>query len=211
MNRKHAALLLLLTIAASWRSIGLGLFSAKATQAPITVGVNFSLYQQFALGSQLQSQWCWAACISMLYSYYGHPVSQARIVSEVYGAPVNMPAMAGIVMARQLNRSWQDDAGGAFNSYVTAAYDVQAGVNNINNYWILSQLQQNKPIIMGAGGHAMVLLSLSYYPGQLGPNVVQGVVFDPWPGRGIRYLTAAELTPMNFGGSLSFLASVDIQ
>src|SRR4051812_26601268 len=45
------------------------------------------------LSAQLQhaSQWCWAACISMIFRYYDHPVRQARIVEETWGDIVNLP------------------------------------------------------------------------------------------------------------------------
>jgi hypothetical protein len=39
---------------------------------------------------QQQNEWCWAACISMVFAYYGHRVSQQRIVKEVWGRVVNM-------------------------------------------------------------------------------------------------------------------------
>jgi hypothetical protein len=82
--------------------------------------------------AQYQSEWCWAACISMLFGYYGHPVSQQRIVTEAYGAPYNMPAASGFTIAGALNRSWIDDDGQSFQSSLEAAFDVQAGVEMLN-------------------------------------------------------------------------------
>src|SRR5437764_474677 len=70
--------------------------------------VNFAQFAQTAYVRQWQSEWCWAACISMIFNYYGHPVRQDRIVTTVYGAAYNRPAGAGWVIAKELNRDWVD-------------------------------------------------------------------------------------------------------
>ncbi len=173
--------------------------------------VNFQKFAQTAYQNQAMSQWCWAACISMVFGYYGRPVGQLRIVSEVYGGVVNMPAGAGIVIAQQLNRPWVDDRGQKFRSTVTAAYDFDAGVMNINNAWMVNELHENRPLVVGAGTHAVVMTAMDYFQTPIGPNP-QGVgVFDPWPGRGARALTPAEVVPMHLGGALRFVASVRVQ
>ncbi|WP_224372953.1 C39 family peptidase [Hyalangium versicolor] len=175
-----------------------------------TSQVDFSRFAQQAYQNQYQSQWCWAASISMLYSYYIHPVRQDRIVSEVYGAPVNMPAQAGIVMARQLNRQWVDDLGNPFAAHLTGAYDADAGVLALTNQQIVSELDQDHPLVIGARGHAMVLTAIQYFRTSYGPNIVAGGVFDPWPGNGARGLATDELYPMHLGGSLRFVATVRV-
>ena len=84
---------------------------------------------------QLQSQWCWAASISGVFAYYGHPVSQARIVREAYGSVVNMRGSPQAIMG-SLNRPWVDDAGRPFrvtsdvfsSNWVTAAQDLAQGM-----------------------------------------------------------------------------------
>src|SRR5690242_7317257 len=40
---------------------------------------------------QRATEWCWAACISGVFAYYGHDISQPRIVEEAYGGIVNLP------------------------------------------------------------------------------------------------------------------------
>jgi hypothetical protein len=172
--------------------------------------VDFGSFAQQAYQNQYQSQWCWAACISMLYRYYKHPVSQQRIVSEVYGGPVNMPAGAGIVLARQLNRRWRDDSGKDFKSELTAAYDFDARVFAINNNWIINELDQDRPFIIGAGSHAVVGTAIQYFVTPAGPYVTSIGVFDPWPGIGARGLNPAEMMPMHMGGSLRFVATVKV-
>ena len=172
--------------------------------------VNFKAFQQHAYKRQQKSQWCWAACISMLFTYYGHPVSQRRIVEEVYGNPVNMPAKAGIVMARQLNREWVDDRGKSFTSTLTAVYDFAYKVFAIEDRRLIDELDSNHPLVIGAGHHAMVLTSVQYYRTPKGPRLISGGVFDPWPGRGPRSLIPRELVFAHQGGLLHFAATVKV-
>jgi hypothetical protein len=172
--------------------------------------VDFASFAQQAYQPQYASQWCWAASISMLFRYYKHPVSQPRIVSDVYGAVTNMPAGSGFVIARQLNRRWRDDNGKTFTSRLTAAYDFDAGVNAINNNWIIDQLDQDHPIVVGSRTHAMVGTAIQYFVTPMGPRVVSVGVFDPWPGVGARGLTPDEMRPMHLGGGLRFIASVKV-
>jgi hypothetical protein len=160
---------------------------------------------------QYQSEWCWAACISMLFSYYGHPVSQERIVKEAYGVPANIPAISGLVITSELNRTWRDDNDVEFDSSLSAAFDAQMGVAAIDNAIIVQALTDGHPLIMGAFGHATVVAAISYIPTLLGPNVTGVGVFDPWPGRGARQLTPAEMVPAPLGGALSFLALAEVK
>ncbi|MGH8176851.1 MAG: papain-like cysteine protease family protein [Steroidobacter sp.] len=174
-----------------------------------TAQVNFAQFAQQAFQNQLQEQWCWAAAISMVYAFAGHPVAQSRIVAEAYGAPVNIPA-PGMIMARQLNRTWVDDDGQSFVSQVSGLYDADAGVLAITDAQIISELDRNRPLIIGAGSHAMVLTAIQYYNTISGPVVVGAGVFDPWPGVGARGLRQDEIVPMHLGGSLRFLAAISV-
>ncbi len=164
----------------------------------------------YAYTDQHQPQWCWAASISMIFGYYNHPVDQQRIVTEVYGAPINMPAMSGFVIASQINRSWVDDFGRPFHASLTAAYDAQAGVTAINNQAIVYALAGGHPIIVGARTHAVVMTQVQYLPTPLGPRILNVQVFDPWPGVGARLLMADEMQPAPLGGSLNFLALAQV-
>lgn len=170
-----------------------------------TSQVDFMAFAETAFMHQLQSQWCWAASISMVFSYYQHPISQSRIVSEVYGGLQNLPG-AGYVIASKLNGCLVDDAGDSFQSRLVAAYDADAGVYAITNQQIISALDREQPLILGARTHAMVLTGIQYYQTAQGPYVVAAAVFDPWPGVGLRPLQMDELYPIHLGGSLRFLA-----
>lgn len=175
-----------------------------------TSQVDFEQFADEAYQSQAMPEWCWAACISMVFAFYGHPVSQPRIVSEVYGAPYNLPAGYGKTIASQLNREWKDDNGKRFRSTLTAAFDYDAHVNTLNNVMLIRELDGEHPIIIGAGTHAMVLTFMQYFQSPMaGISVRRCGVFDPWPGRGARDLTPAEMAPMPLGG-LRFVATARI-
>lgn len=175
-----------------------------------TSQVQFAAFAQQAYQPQQQDQWCWAASIAMVFAFYQHPVSQSRIVTEVYGSAVDMPAQAGIVMAQQLNRNWVDDFGIPFSARLTGAYDYMAGVYDVTNDQLIAELDQEHPIVIGNTHHAMVMTEIQYYKTASGPIVVAGGVFDPWPGIGARALTAAELVPAGSGGELMFVATVRV-
>jgi hypothetical protein len=159
--------------------------------------------------SQEQSEWCWAASISMLFGYYGHPVSQEQIVRQAFGQLVNMPGSPALI-SQALNREWVDTRGKHFRS--SAIYsDAAAGGGAVNNDVIANELHDNHPLIVGAVGHAMLLTAMTYQPiatpdGMLHVGrVFSAAVRDPWPyNTPRRELSASEMRP-------TFLAAVSIQ
>ena len=147
---------------------------------------------------QFQSQWCWAACISMVFNYYGHPVGQERLVTEAYGSIVNMPAEPWTILSI-LNREWVDDNGDIFTCISSP------GSTNIVR--AANDLAANMPLIIGTLGHAVVLTRLEYmapyvqtpWGPQLGfINITSATVRDPWPGRGRRDLSIMEWANISF-------------
>jgi hypothetical protein len=137
-----------------------------------------------AVGGQHLSQWCWAACIEMVFRYYGLQVPQAQIVQQTWGQIVNLPGQPGQILAN-LNRPWIDAAGRRFG--------VSGDAFTANPITAAQDLAQDMPLIIGTMGHAMVLTSLTYIRDQFGNgNVTAAVVRDPWPGRGRRVLSAQE-------------------
>jgi len=140
---------------------------------------------------QYQSQWCWAACISMIFGYHGHAVSQARIVRDAYGSIVDMPAMPRTILAA-LNRDWTDDAGRRFRAQSSFGGTTAAAA--------ATDLAGDHPLIVGTHRHAVVLTSLQYrFVGPWGGSeLLQATVRDPWPGRGRRPLSPREWAGINF-------------
>jgi hypothetical protein len=157
--------------------------------------------------TQQDSAWCWAASIANLFAYYGYPVSQARIVSEVYGAPLNMRSGDYSNLARLLHRSWRDDRGRPFTSSLLAALDVPNGIDTMTNDHIRDALNANTPLVVGTTQHAMLVVGMHYTESNGRVSQVHAVrVFDPWPETGYRNLSAAEMTPATRGGTLLFIA-----
>lgn len=137
-----------------------------------------------AVGGQHLSQWCWAACIEMVFRYYGHHVPQERIVADTWGGIVNLPGQPWQILAN-LNRDWIDEEGEAFS--------VAGDVFSANPVTAAQDLASDMPLIIGTMGHAMVLTSVVYIRDQFGNgNVRAAIVRDPWPGRGRRVLSAQE-------------------
>ena len=164
-----------------------------------------------AFALQENSQLCWAATISNLFAYHGHPVSQTRIVTEVYGGLVNMRSGNYSNLSRLLNRPWQDDSGRPFSSRLTAAMDLLNGVVAITNNTIRDALASNRPLVIGTTNHAMLAVGMRYR--DVGGQVAEvlGVdVFDPFPGQGFRSARPEEVTPVPRGGALMFIAEARI-
>ena len=124
---------------------------------------------------QHASEWCWAASISMVFAFYGHDVPQEEIVAQAFhGNIANLPA-PGPFLTAQLNRSWIDSSGKQFSSTATS-FDRTTASFQISPSTIVSDLQANHPLIIGSGGHAMVLTAVGFMPG--GP-ALWGQVADP--------------------------------
>lgn len=134
-------------------------------------------------------RWCWAACIEMIFRYGRHPVSRQRIVREAWGQIADMPTQPAQILAA-LKRTWQDDKGVAFT--VSSEDVVSADV-------AMQRLSINRPLIVGTGGHVMVMTGLTYLQRGDGPVEPQTeIVQDPWPGRGKRMLSAGEWKHRDF-------------
>jgi hypothetical protein len=143
----------------------------------------------FSSARQSQSQWCWAACIEMVANHYGHNLSQTTIVQSVFGRLVNLPAMSwNIVQA--FNRSWIDDNGLPMSTSCDVLWDATMGIALPNAAQLSTQyLSQNRPLIIGALGHAMVLTSVGFTRSAMNPSIGRanyGIVRDPWPGNAPR-------------------------
>jgi hypothetical protein len=143
-----------------------------------------------AVGGQHLSQWCWAACIEMVFRHYGLHVPQEQIVTETWGGIVNLPAYPNTILAN-LNRPWIDRAGRRFR--------VSADSLSANPITAAQDLAQDMPLIVGTMGHAMVLTALSYVLDRAGNgSVTAAIVRDPWPGKGRRTLSPQEWYGMSF-------------
>lgn|SRR5579871_740491 len=168
-------------------------------------------FPSVALAATLQDcpEWCWAASISMVFKFFGHPIAQERIVIETYGQLACWPAFQYQIVSANLNRCWRDDNGKIFRSTLTAAYDAAAGVNAINNAVIINELVSQRPLLYGNTHHAMVIVGANYAPGPAGPAIGEVDVMDPWPyNPRLHPLSQPEMFPVQVGGQMAYLASI---
>ena len=120
----------------------------------------------------------------MIFRFYGHPISQARIVRETWGRPVNSPGEPWQIV-ELLNRRWTDDKGEEF--------EVSGDVLTSDAMTAAQDLAENHPLIIGTGGHAVVLTAVTYVQDKWGNgDVTSAIVRDPWPGLGLRLLSTDE-------------------
>lgn len=160
---------------------------------------------------QKKSQWCWAACISMICRHYGYPTSQERIVTDVYGGIVNMPGDDN-VLKNELNKYWYSDDGRKFKISADI-FSPALGSAGVSNQRVVEDLKNNKPLLNGSATHATVTVRVDYDPA--GYNVQRVHVIDPFPGVApppthARFLNPSEMTAEAKGGSLKFLASITV-
>ena len=146
---------------------------------------------------QQNTEWCWAASISAIFSYYGHDVSQERIVAETFGTIANVPGQPSQIY-RALNRTWTDDSGDDFV--------VNADVLSANAFTAIQDLTNAYPLIVGTLGHAMVLTSMEYNHDVYNHiAVTSAVVRDPWP-----YNANRRILSLTEFRNISFLARIRI-
>jgi hypothetical protein len=184
-----------------------GLVPANPTVT--TASVNMLQLAQ-AITTQQCAEWCWAASISMIFSFYGHPVSQLEIVAGTYEGLICTAANTTTI-ERDLTGSFIDDNGRSFTSQITAAYDYYNGINSLTNAEIISELSNDHPLLYCNTDHAEVIYSASYFGSQNQPNIQEVNVIDPWPlNQRSHPLSISEIVPANLGGEMTFVASVRI-
>lgn len=158
-------------------------------------GIQSEILDVTASDTQHASEWCWAACIEAVFSYYGHQVPQERIVKDTWGQIINMPGSPAAILSA-LNRKWKDEDGDEFRAFGTIL-----GTNAVT---AAQDLSQDHPLIIGALGHAMVLTSLQYATDVYSRGqVTLAVVRDPWPYNARRRaLTPQEWFSINFAARI---------
>jgi hypothetical protein len=185
--------------------------SPPTSVGPQTARVNMEQLMQ-SVSTQQCEMWCWAASISMIFGFYGHPITQAQIVRATYGNIVCLPSGSTYTIGADLSRPWIDSRGVAFNSQVEAAYDYFNGFNTFaGNQSIINALKANNPMLYCNRSHAMVLYSVSYVDSPFGPDIQRADVIDPWPFSPRSHaLSQSELFRADLGGDMTFLAQVRI-
>lgn len=141
-------------------------------QRVCTVGLPSGFVSRVAARQQ-SSQWCWAACIEMVFAAHGFKVSQKQFVLQTFGSMVDMPGNAPQILAA-LNRVYVDANGKPFRAHGDAL--------SVNIQSMSHDLFQRQPLIIGTMGHATVLTAMSWVEDNVGRwQITEAVVRDPWP------------------------------
>lgn len=178
-----------------------GLASAGTTCAPTArpgveecvTGLPVALLRQIQQ-EQAASNWCWAAVVSMVLRRHGLDVPQHAIVQARLGSAAN-EKVALDDLGSLLNRSWRD-AGGR---------GLRATASALPGWWraqglaapdVLADLHQDKPLVLVARDHAMLLVQVAYERSATqGLRLVRATVLDPAAGGGLRNLRPSERQP----------------
>jgi hypothetical protein len=162
--------------------------------------------------------WCWAATLSMIFRWHGKVVDQRSIVQQTFGAQVDY-ALDPLLLMRSVRRAYVDGNGNSF-SVTSRIYSADFGLGEITNCDIISELANERPLVICNLSHMMVLIGVDYRPEShcTMPNIVSAWVADPHPyaefsrdmGRGFRDLRNTEMLPVHQGGELRFMATVQV-
>jgi hypothetical protein len=153
----------------------------------------------------------WIACVAVVFATYGHVIQQPRIAKEAYGDIDGVGLDAGFPVTGPLARSWRDDDGVAFKASAERVFDADAQGAKFDQDALIRALSDGDPLILGGGGHPVVLTALAYAQGNAPERLVAGFVFDPLPMVGPRALDIGEVVPKSAGGDLRFAARLKLE
>jgi hypothetical protein len=88
------------------------------------VGIPSDFLHVVAARRQRRSQWCWAACIEMVFAANGFFVPQEQFVAQTFGDIENMPGSTADIL-RAVSRTYTDIYGRSFQAFANlVSYDV---------------------------------------------------------------------------------------
>ncbi|GAB5551225.1 MAG: hypothetical protein Sapg2KO_08160 [Saprospiraceae bacterium] len=128
-------------------------------------------------GKQLQSRWCWAACIQMILNYHGLAVHQEDLVRQLYGTRWINKGADEDQMLMALNNWNGEQLGKPVNIL------AKGGLRSPEV--LIKALAYKWPLIVGLSKaeehHAVVLTSIEYLVDQGRFIPLKVSLFDPWP------------------------------
>lgn len=155
---------------------------------------------------QRATRWCWAAVLEAAFRASGHRVAQERFVRAVHGDLVNLRSGPASNVARLLDRTWEGDDGRRVRARLLSLYDAADGSTALDARAVVAALRAGRPLVIGTTSHALLLVGVTFQESGGVMTLRGGTAFDPWPGVGVRQLSAAELTPVTRSGRLAFVA-----
>jgi hypothetical protein len=180
--------------------------------APGVSGCRVGLSDHFHIVTQNCAERCWAASIAGIFGYHDHSIDQDVIAQAIFHTLECKPAGNTKVLDAVLSHQWTDNDGDKFTATITGLYDPLNGISDMDNDDIVSAMKHDKPLLYCNTTHAMVVIGLDYRKLASGEllAVDQVHVADPYPGKGFHVLSPAEMVPLQHGGAMTYLASVDI-
>jgi hypothetical protein len=130
---------------------------------------------------QEQANWCWAACVQAVLRHYGVHREQHAIVSDVYGAPLDLPELSPAQLYHVVNGQMTLADG---TTCLVRGRHYPGGL--LTPPVLYNELLANHPVMAvhdtGDGtGHAVVIYGATFSP--FGVTSVK--YFDPTPGQGL--------------------------
>lgn len=157
--------------------------------------------------------YCWAACMHMIFTLNGHTLSQESIARQALNIAEDNPtpcaSIGGSLKFRNaLSRKYVDQDGNSFRVKLNAFFDPGNGISTMDNRLVASALSAGRPLIYCNQTHAMVNYKFVYEDGPLGIVPRQVWVVDPWPPNvRKRMLSGPEATGAPIG-TMTFVADV---
>src|SRR5258706_5542579 len=138
---------------------------------------------------QEQPNWCWAACLQAVLRHYGVDRKQGEIVSDVYGAPLDLPELSPAQLYHVVNGE-MTLADGTMCLVRGRYYSGDLLTPPV----LYNELRANRPVMAvqktGDGtGHAVVIYGATFSPF----GVVSVKYFDPTPGKGLAEVSGLSL------------------
>jgi Papain-like cysteine protease AvrRpt2 len=180
---------------------------------PGVMGCTIGLSSHFEIVTQNCPERCWAASIAGIFGYQGHPIDQDVIAQTIYRTLACLPSISSGVLDTVLSHVWTDTNGDQFKATITGLYDPLNNVTEMDNDDLVSEMRDNNPVLYCNTHHAMVIVGMDYRRDAAGDllAVDRVHVADPWPGNGMHLLTPPEMMPLQQGGQLTYVASVDVE
>lgn len=155
--------------------------------------------------------WCWAASMSTIFGFAGHPVDQKKIVNAFFpglscqSAGSNYPFFAGMTGV------FTDDARNRFQSAVTAAYAPDNKIYTMNPGIVVNELANGRPLIYCNYTHAMVLGAVDFFGPPATPVITRMYACDPFPTNPrTAVMVGPQIQAVTDGGQMRFLAAIMI-
>ena len=131
----------------------------------------------YCAAEQEKQNWCWAACIQMVYSTQGIKVSQEDIVKATLGVVIDAPA--GPQHFMDALKGWKPSRSGR-KSLEASFYEGPPQLSTLT-----LSLKSKVPVILGLTypdenvGHGVVITAVYLEPGTEGKELTSVIVRDP--------------------------------